>query len=719
MSKSRGDIADAAREKLVTRIQDIPFSNRTLNVLARENIQFVSDLVRLSERKLLGFRGFGAKSLREVKRYLRPDLKLQSERRGEVLPTTTAASDKWPQLASSSASAAPEIPLQLDGLPESAKITLAMRVVDCQFSTRTHNALINGGGIVFIGDLVQFSEETLLTVPGLGKKCLREIRDFLRPDLRLGVPIAGWSAETAVQLEKQLKAKIAERRRLNFVKVFGKGTPVAGLEEELQRLAEVCSSNVRRSQMIISFFGWDGGGRKTLEETGKLFGVTRERVRQVTTQFENRLKGTVIQLNWLRRASDRISTLLPASTQAIEQDLLAKRILKKPFHTSGIIAAFQLTDMTLGNASLASVNAAEFLLRPSDVDVPKEILRCARRKASMFGCCSMEEVVDEVSTKTTRYSSTFVADVIRTEEDYCPLADGTWFWQKNRPRNRLLNVLRKIFSVCSSISFGELRTALTRHRRMPGFSPPRRVLREIIAQLPGCSVTEDLAICTSRPNPDRELSPLELLFVAAFREHGPVLNRDALEKILLGQGVNRTSFYIYLGYSPIISRLKPGVYALVGAEIPPGVVEEASLKLPRPKILMGSGWRKDGTLWICYRLTHFYLGSGAFIVPYPVRTLLQGSYSIRSEDEAEFGTATVRDNFVYGFAKFFKRRGGEPGDYLVVIFNLHSKTVTALLGNADLFDRLERGEDIPEDDNPESMFSDNADDMVRPMANDG
>jgi RNA polymerase primary sigma factor len=63
----------------------------------------------------------------------------------------------------------------------------------------------------------------------------------------------------------------------------------------------------REKKIIFSRFGLDGGKAKTLEEVGKKFGVTRERIRQLQN----------IALMKLRRALQKkekpIDHLLPAS----------------------------------------------------------------------------------------------------------------------------------------------------------------------------------------------------------------------------------------------------------------------------------------------------------------------------------------------------------------------------------------------------------------------
>jgi hypothetical protein len=75
---------------------------------------------------------------------------------------------------------------------------------------------------------------------------------------------------------------------------------------------------------------------------------------------------------------------------------------------------------------------------------------------------------------------------------------------------------------------------------------------------------------------------------------------------------------------------------------------------------------------------------------------VQGTYTLRSEDGGEFGTATGRETFLYGFSKFFRRRGAEPGEHLVLVVDLQSKTITARIGDAGLVESYERGEISPE-----------------------
>lgn len=68
--------------------------------------------------------------------------------------------------------------------------------------------------------------------------------------------------------------------------------PVARIEETLRAgdLERLLSTLDERSRFVITMrFGLDGGDPRTLDEIGRLFGVTRERVRQLEARALDRM----------------------------------------------------------------------------------------------------------------------------------------------------------------------------------------------------------------------------------------------------------------------------------------------------------------------------------------------------------------------------------------------------------------------------------------------
>ena len=81
---------------------------------------------------------------------------------------------------------------------------LLRKVDELELSVRSANCLRNDN-IVYIGDLVQKSENDMLRTPNFGRKSLNEIREVLmQMGLNLGMDIPNWPPENIEELSKSL-----------------------------------------------------------------------------------------------------------------------------------------------------------------------------------------------------------------------------------------------------------------------------------------------------------------------------------------------------------------------------------------------------------------------------------------------------------------------------------------------------------------------------------
>ena len=81
---------------------------------------------------------------------------------------------------------------------------LLRKVDELELSVRSANCLRNDN-IVYIGDLVQKSENDMLRTPNFGRKSLNEIREVLmQMGLNLGMDISDWPPENIEDLSKKL-----------------------------------------------------------------------------------------------------------------------------------------------------------------------------------------------------------------------------------------------------------------------------------------------------------------------------------------------------------------------------------------------------------------------------------------------------------------------------------------------------------------------------------
>lgn len=234
-------------------------------MLARENIVYVGDLVGWSEAELLKLWGFGKKCLREIKAYLAPELELGMQLAGwshetaedfnKVVweegrqPVIIKIREAWSELVAASR--------DVQSLSEDAKVRLARRISEIDFSPRTLNALA-AARVAFVGDLVQMTATELLKEPNFGRKSLKEVQDFLAPDLTLGTSLEGWTPDTAAELERSLQKRLEAARLSEFLRKLEKTGPISLWSRSCEPLpVSAMETNAARSSRSRTTDGMD------------------------------------------------------------------------------------------------------------------------------------------------------------------------------------------------------------------------------------------------------------------------------------------------------------------------------------------------------------------------------------------------------------------------------------------------------------------------------
>ena len=657
-------LTSSQRTFLARKVEDVDLSVRTFNCLVNQQIRYLGELVQYNPKELLKIQHFGQKCLREVIALF-----------AEVDLTLGLSIPDWTPDLSGSIAAEPAQSTEIvrtsetEALSPTQKVFLAQPLSTLHLSTRIVQ-IMTRFKVVRVGDLAIQSTNNIRELLGYDETAFRELAGLLASEGLAFDARMNWNAALAEEWELAYPAQVKTIQRRHVMQ----GETVLSLEDELEQFVRqvLHKSTDRNAAIVIKFFGFDGTAKKTLEDVGTEFNVTRERVRQITSGFAHRLRGRKVYLPMFRLACNRILKSLPRPPGAISDMLCENHISRTRFDITGLVALQRLLsedDMF----DVVSISRSKLVVERGLAEGCRRVPRIARAIVSAFGCGHIEHILGELEADRgkTLGGNEVVTVLAALPEVRWLDKDRSWFTIVNTNRNRLSNIVRRVLSVAPKILIPELRAAVKRVHRLDGFAPPSDVLRAFCSSLTFCAVSHEWVIANEPLSPIETLGEVERCFCEVLREHGLVMSLSALREQCVRRGMNANSFYQYITYSPIICRLVREVYALVGAEVPPGTVEEITQSTVRGPVLVDHGWTDDGRVWISYRLNASNLRSGVFSLPASLRGKVTGNYFIQSSGTGARRAILAENDKLTGLHRPIAIRGGEQDDVIVVTFDLH------------------------------------------------
>ena len=528
----------------------------------------------------------------------------------------------------------------------------------------------------------------------------QEVGTITRNDLRFGeyvrslAPGAKTLSDALQRVRVESSFRLGDTSSLDTLRALRRSLRSARaltLEQELA--ATGASLNDRDRGIVFRKLGFDGAGGCTLEEAGTASGVTRERVRQLIQKLSRHVQGRGhIYLPTLDRALALIASKAPSPAQVIEEALKTEGVVCGPFRVEGVIEAAAL----FGRESTFTVegrDAARLVIRIGQEEIDNVVVSVGRRLTEHWG---LGRIADVASTATERTGHPVPNDVVTAvlvaQPDFEWLDEaGGWFWLTTVTRNRVVNQIRKMLSAYPSVSIQELRHGVSRPHRMQGFAPPSRVLSEICRRLPECVVDNSMIHRAEALAEDEDLSPTEIIFARILRALGGVAHRLDIEEACLAAGVSRPMVWRILSHASWIAKYAVGVYGFRGFDAKPELVSSLIRKTERSRTSKDFGWTNDGQIWLAQELSKNVVETGVFWVPTGMRPHLLGDFDMTDDSGIAIGRLRITDGGCWGLLPLFSRRGGEPGDVLLLVFDPARKRVTARLGGRDLLDQT--GED--------------------------
>ena len=462
------------------------------------------------------------------------------------------------------------------------------------------------------------------------------------------------------------------------------------VEEEADELIQAALPRSHAGAHAVRFrLGLAGKVPCTLQAAAIAADITRERVRQVEQVFAKGVREAPAWTPAFDSALRHVVRSLPARVADLESSLVELRMT----HGLSIQSLYALA-ATYGREAAFKIDRQGEWVFGGDSPIDA-IESTARRLVSHWGATTAEEVLNELEDGGVALGVELVRALLSAIDGQVWLdKEKSWFWISGLSRNRLLNQIEKIMSVAGSLTLGELRDGVGRHHRMQAFRPPREVLARL-CEASGLYLRDGEEIL-ERPGLrswTETLGVNERLLAGVLFEHGPVMRRDELERISCGErGLNRSSFYVYLTYSPILARFAPGVYGLRGARVKAAEVKALIPPRVRTQRLRDHGWTSTREVWITYEISASSAHSGVLSIPGSLRDVISGAFSLWAEDGRPVGTLGIRGHAMWGLSPYFRRWGVEEGDYILVTLDPVQRRASVTAGTQELLLRHQTGE---------------------------
>jgi hypothetical protein len=463
-----------------------------------------------------------------------------------------------------------------------------------------------------------------------------------------------------------------------------------------QELIEVFASTPypRNREILVGYYGWEDGRQHTLTEIGARFGITRERVRQVCAKLVKRLNGPAMpSAPAMDRALALVAERLPVAAARIEAELAAEGLTAIGMSVESLATGAKLLHRPVRFrivkiADSPSHRDTRLVIHPDQLNAVLAAIDLAKKQIYFHGLATVKQILHGLAKRPGAASQTLGADApseslvrqtLMLMDGFCWLDEPTgWFHLRGLDKHGLPKTIDKVLAVAGMVTVSQLCAALGRNRRLWKELPPEPVLMAFCRRMPRVRVEGQQIISDPPRDWKKALTGVEAKLVGAFRTHGPVLERGAMEDLCVADGMNRFSFHAFISWSPVITQYGHSVYGLVGTEVSRQQVEELRAKRRanrvNHRVLDRHGRTADGRVWLSYRLSKAASTYAVITVPAALKKVVRGRFQLFAPHGRAIGHLATNDGRAWGLGAFLRQEGARIGDRIKLTLDLEKRT---------------------------------------------
>lgn len=437
--------------------------------------------------------------------------------------------------------------------------------------------------------------------------------------------------------------------------------------------------NYKRIDVVKYFYGVNGTGRKTLEETGKKFNFTRERARQIIFKFNNKFKKVFkSKPTYFVKISDFLNQNVPIEKKTCEKMLFELGFVKEGFDFSSFLSMCELLK-TKKNYSFFNLNNALIVDKVSGSIFKKtnDFFKKNLNKQPFYPI--------NLISKTLGVDTRRVKNVINAT-DNINLLENKWVYLSDINRNRIYNILLKIFNVNKILSFNHIRKAIKRVHRIESIDSD--AIPPYCKKVFNAQITNNKIIADPKFVKDHYFNQAKKVFtdsdkiILSLFKKKKLYTFEQINADLVNLGINRsTAPQLVTGITPILIREALGIYTLVGTEFYPGEIDEfISINRNKSQSLVDYDYLSDDSIALKYPMTNKYMTGKYFVIPKTLKKIvLNGSYNIvGTNDLIKINNGYISNFSNTKFSQYFKKNYE-----LNFIFNLKDKNIKIKLEKSD------------------------------------